>query len=159
MEAARDTLLANLSGARRHVLAAADGLDEADLARPLVPSGWTIAALLSHLALDDEMFWIGAVLGGDPDAIADLTDGWSTGWTGAAAIERYRAEIERSDRILATADLDRPPAWTPPPEVFPFPPFEASWQVVDHLLVETATHAGHLDIVRELIDGRQYLVL
>jgi len=26
-------------------------------------------------------------------------------------------------------------------------------------MTETATHAGHLDIVRELIDGRQWLVL
>ncbi len=28
-----------------------------------------------------------------------------------------------------------------------------------HHLVETATHAGHLDVVRELLDGKQYLVL
>jgi hypothetical protein len=28
-----------------------------------------------------------------------------------------------------------------------------------HVLVETATHAGHLDAVRELIDGRKWLVL
>jgi hypothetical protein len=31
--------------------------------------------------------------------------------------------------------------------------------VLVHVLVETATHAGHLDAVRELLDGRQYLVL
>ncbi|MEZ5201863.1 MAG: DUF664 domain-containing protein [Micropruina glycogenica] len=30
---------------------------------------------------------------------------------------------------------------------------------VVHVLVETATHAGHLDAARELIDGTQYLVL
>jgi hypothetical protein len=28
-----------------------------------------------------------------------------------------------------------------------------------HVLVETATHAGQLDAVRELLDGRQYIVL
>jgi hypothetical protein len=28
-----------------------------------------------------------------------------------------------------------------------------------HVLVETATHAGHLDAVRELLDGHQYVVL
>ncbi len=159
MEPARESLLANLRAERRHVLAAVDGLGEADLNRSLVPSGWTIAALLSHLALDDEMFWIGAVLGADAEAIDGLIDGWSTGWTGAAALDRYRTEIERSDRILAAADLDRPPLWTPPPEVFPFPPFADSWQVVLRVLVETSTHAGHLDIVRELIDGHQHLVV
>ena len=31
--------------------------------------------------------------------------------------------------------------------------------VIVHVLVETATHAGQLDAVRELIDGRQYIVL
>jgi hypothetical protein len=31
--------------------------------------------------------------------------------------------------------------------------------VLVHVLVETATHAGHLDAVRELLDGRQYIVL
>ncbi|WP_370544393.1 DUF664 domain-containing protein [Frondihabitans sp. VKM Ac-2883] len=28
-----------------------------------------------------------------------------------------------------------------------------------HVITETAAHAGHLDIARELIDGRQNLVL
>jgi len=28
-----------------------------------------------------------------------------------------------------------------------------------HVIVETACHAGHLDAVRELIDGRRWLVL
>jgi hypothetical protein len=31
--------------------------------------------------------------------------------------------------------------------------------VMMHVLTETATHAGHLDAVRELLDGRQYVVL
>ena len=31
--------------------------------------------------------------------------------------------------------------------------------VIVHVLIETATHAGHLDAARELIDGRQYIVL
>jgi hypothetical protein len=31
--------------------------------------------------------------------------------------------------------------------------------IVVHMIVETATHAGHLDAVVELIDGRQHLVL
>ena len=28
-----------------------------------------------------------------------------------------------------------------------------------HVITETACHAGHLDAARELIDGRQHLVL
>ena len=28
-----------------------------------------------------------------------------------------------------------------------------------HMIVETSVHAGHLDTTRELIDGRQWIVL
>ena len=31
--------------------------------------------------------------------------------------------------------------------------------VIMHVIVETSTHAGHLDVVRELLDGRQHIVL
>jgi hypothetical protein len=31
--------------------------------------------------------------------------------------------------------------------------------VMLHVITETATHAGHLDVVRELIDGRRWIVL
>jgi len=68
-------------------------------------------------------------------------------------------EIRRSDAIIAGTDLDAPPAqrderW-------------ASWgadfpdlrSVILHVLTETSIHAGHLDAVRELIDGRQWVVV
>ena len=32
-------------------------------------------------------------------------------------------------------------------------------EIILHVMTETAGHAGHLDAVRELIDGRQWLVL
>lgn len=159
MDAGSADLLAFLDQERQHVLDAVAGLGEADLTRALVPSGWTIAGMLSHLAIDDELFWIGAVLGADPDAINDVQDGWRTGLAGAEAIERYRAEVERSNRILAVADLTARPLWRPPPEVFDAPTFSTGEEVVLRVLTETATHAGHLDIVRELIDGHQHLVL
>lgn len=31
--------------------------------------------------------------------------------------------------------------------------------VILHVIIETATHAGQLDAVRELIDGRQHIVI
>ena len=72
---------------------------------------------------------------------------------------RYREAVQKTRSILATSDLSDPPRWTPPPEVFPFPPFEDSWQCGFRLLSETATHAGHLDLVRETLDGHQHLVV
>lgn len=63
--------------------------------------------LLNHLAFDDEMFWISAVLGGDEQAIGALRDGWASDpMTGSAAIEAYERKIGRSDKILSGIDLD-----------------------------------------------------
>ena len=77
----------------------------------LTPSGWTMTQLLNHLAFDDEMFWISAVLGGDATAIAGLHNGWaSKPMTGAEAVNLYKREIARSDAVLAEVDLDAPPA-------------------------------------------------
>jgi hypothetical protein len=156
----RTALLAHLDAERRHVLAAVAGLGEGDLTRPVAPSGWSIAQLLHHLTYDDEMFWAGAIIGGDEECIGLLRDGWAVPvTTGADAVAAYRRWTRHVDALLADVDLDAPPRWWPPQEVFPFPPFADARACVLRLLVETATHAGHLDLVRERIDGRQHLVV
>lgn len=153
-------LLAHLASGRSHVLRAVDGLPDEVMDRALVPSGWTPTQLLNHLAFDDEMFWISAVLGGDNRAIAGLHDGWaSTPMTGAEAITIYRREIARSDEILAGIDLAAPPRWWPPASVLDAPPMSDGREVLFRVLAETSVHAGHLDIVREFIDGHQDLVV
>ena len=156
----RSALLGHLQAERRHVLAATDGLAEADLTRAVAPSGWSIGQLLNHLTYDDEIFWGSAIAGGDDEAIGLIQDGWKVPVTsGADAIERYQLWSRRSDVVLAEADLDAPPRWWPPHDVFPFPPFEDVRRCLLRLLVETATHAGHLDLAREGIDGHQHLVV
>jgi uncharacterized damage-inducible protein DinB len=156
----RAALLAHLRAEREHVLAAVDGLAEDDLTRAVAPSGWSIAQLLNHLAFDDEIFWGCAIVGGNEEAIGLVQDGWRAQVTsGADAVEHYRHWGRRTDAVLAEVDLDGPPRWWPPQKVFPFPPFAHARQCVLRLLVETATHAGHLDLVREGIDGTQHLVV
>ena len=156
----RAELLAHLDAERRHVLAAVDGLGEEDLTRAAAPSGWSIAQLLNHLTYDDEIFWAGAILGGDEECIGLIQDGWKAAVTsGADAVAQYSHWRRRSDAVLAEVDLDASPRWWPPEEVFPFPPFKDARGCVLRLLMETATHAGHLDIARERIDGRQHLVV
>lgn len=160
MSRERALLLEHLGAERRHVLAAVDGLGETDLTRPVAPSGWSMAQMLHHLAYDDEIFWAGAVVGGDEECIGLVQDGWAVPvTTGAAAVEGYRRWTRRTDALLGDVDLDAPPRWWPPQEVFPFPPFEDARACVLRLLVETATHAGHLDMARERIDGHQHLVV
>ena len=156
----REALLEHLETERSHVLAAVQGLSEQDMTSVDAPSGWSVAQLLNHLTYDDEIFWVGAVLGGDPECIALIQDGWKAPVTsGADAIAAYRQWSRRSDAVLANVQLDAPPRWWPPAEVFPFPAFVDARRCVLRLLVETATHAGHLDIVRERIDGHQHLVV
>lgn len=154
-------LLAHLNEQRGHVLRAVDGLTDEHLQRSRVPSGWTMTSLLTHLAYDDEMFWIGAILGGEAGAIEALRDGWSASaaMSGTDAIALYRSEIDRSNQILADLDLGAPPSWWPPPSVFDAPPMRDGREVLFRVFTETAVHAGHLDIVRELIDGHQHIVV
>ncbi|MFE3204768.1 DinB family protein [Embleya sp. NPDC059237] len=156
------TLLHVLNGKRRHVLGILEGLDEEALRRPVLPSGWTCLGLVHHLALDDEKFWFRAVAAGEQTAIEEILgseDAWRPAprKTAEEIFALYRREGELADTFLAGADLDAAPRW--------WPDFFADWrydnlrEVVLHVITETATHAGHLDAVRELVDGRQRLVI
>lgn len=159
----KEVLRRALAAARRHILDQLEGLDEAQLRRPVLPSGWTCLGLVRHLTISDERYWFEVVAaGGDLDF---WPDGENADWVvgpdvpAAEVLAAYRAACAASDDIIAATPLDTPPAR---PEAWwdeaglAFPDLRA---VIVHVLAETATHAGQLDAVRELIDGRQYTVL
>ena len=76
---------------------------------------------------------------------------------GAAILGLYRDEIARADAIIAATPIDAMPKWWP--DFFTdFPPRPLRRTIL-HVIAETATHAGHLDVFRELTDGTQWLVL
>lgn len=162
MSPERALLLSRLAGQRRHVLAQLEGLTEEQLRRPVLPSGWSCLGLVRHLTLSDERYWFGVVMAGEPlDFWPDGENGdWRVGPEESAAevLAAYRAAIARSDETVAGRRLNDPPQQ---PEKWwaeaglSFPDLRA---VLVHVLVETSVHAGHLDAVRELLDGRQYLV-
>jgi hypothetical protein len=89
--------------------------------------------------------------GGDSWKVADDV-------SAAAVITAYREECARSDAVIAGLDLSAPPGLWPEGLFGEWRP-ESLRMMVVHVIAETATHAGHLDIVRELIDGHQWLVL
>ncbi|CAM3255460.1 DinB family protein [Stackebrandtia soli] len=156
-------LLSVLNGQRRHVLGILDGLDDEGLARPVLPSGWSCAGLVQHLALDVERFWFRAVLLGDPDVIAalgDEEDAWRVrpGTSGSDVLDRYREETALSDAAVTDVDADAPLAWWPH-DLFGDPHLHTLRDVLLHVITETACHAGHLDAARELIDGRRWMIL
>jgi hypothetical protein len=68
-------------------------------------------------------------------------------WSVADVVSFYRAEIAAADAVLDQAgSFDLPSSG-------PLRPTTLRW-VVFHLIEETARHAGHMDITRELLDGR-----
>jgi hypothetical protein len=161
--AERSLLLGRLAGLRRHVVSQLDGLSDEQLRRPVLPSGWSCLGLVRHLTLSDERYWFEVVVAGEP------LDFWPGGDNGdwrvdphepaEAVLAAYQSAIRRSDEIIGARSLDDPPAqpedwWESAGMSFP-----DLRTVLVHVLVETATHAGHLDAVRELLDGRQYLVV
>lgn len=157
-------LLSSLNSQRDHVLGILDGLSDDDLRRPVLPSQWTCLGLVQHLALDVERFWFRRVLAGESAGPAEdagaAEDAWkvSPDRPAKAVLDLYRQEIELASAIIAATPLDAVPAWWPA-ELF------GSWRLHDlreiilHVIAETACHAGHLDAVRELIDGRTWLIL
>lgn len=159
----QQVLLRALTNKRAHVLGALEGLAEHDLRRPVLPSGWTCLGLVNHLSFDVELFWFQAVVAGEQPVVEEILASTANAWEvsadepAAAVLERYRQDVERADEILAGRSLNAAPEW--------WPDFFGSWrldtlrEIVLHVIVETATHAGHLDAARELIDGKQHLVL
>lgn len=129
----------------------------------MLPSGWHCLGLVKHLALSDEHYWFRCVVAGESLDFfpTEPNADWQVGPEESAAdvFELYRAEIRRSDAILAATALDAAPAQPDPGWASWGMDFPDVRSVVVHVVTETAVHAGHLDAVRELVDGRQWVVL
>jgi uncharacterized damage-inducible protein DinB len=153
-------LLATLNHQRDHVLGILEGLSDEDLRRPLLPSGWTCLGLVRHLALDVERFWFRAVVAGERVDLETGDGGWrvSPDEPAEAVFGLYREEIGLANAIITAAPADAEPVWWPA-EVFPDQPTRNLRRTILHVITETACHAGHLDAVRELIDGRTWFIL
>jgi hypothetical protein len=159
-----EALLACLDDQRDHVLGILDGLDEASLRRPVLPSGWTCLGLVQHLAVDVEQFWFRGVVAGEPAVTERVIDGGDDAWQVPAAVAaaevfaHYRDEIARANAIIAARRADTVPAWWPG-DLFGDWRLDDLRDIVLHVITETACHAGHLDAARELLDGRVWRVV
>ena len=143
-----ETAIAFLRFARESVLKKTDALDDEQLRRRLVETETTLLGLVQHLAVS-ERYWVGYHLGGtgSPDAF-DWTMVVPDGTPGAEVVAEYRAAIADSDRIIETIG---------DPESTVIHPVDGEsltmrW-VLAHLTSETVRHAGHADILREMLDG------
>ena len=144
--AERETVLTLLQYQRESFVRKVSGVDDAAARRVLVSTGTNLLWLTKHMA-GAEVVWIQFRFAGLDVARRD--DTVHPGDTLAAAVDEYRATWARTDAIVAAApDLDEQCR-----RAEDLPPVNLRF-VLMHLLEETARHAGHADILRELIDGQ-----
>ena len=137
----RSVLTSLLAYQRNSLLKKLDGMDDAVAAISPVGSGTSLLWLINHMA-DAETTWVLRRFAGQ-----EGTNQGEHEPTVGAAIRRYRAVCAESDSLIAQSSLDEL-CHAPDSE----PVVNLRW-VVGHLLEETSRHAGHADILRELIDG------
>jgi uncharacterized damage-inducible protein DinB len=152
-------LLSWLDVQRRHVMEQVEAMPAAARRGSQVPSGWTPRGLVRHLTLDVERVWFRAVMAGED---VDLPQGYE-GWTAPDdqsdedLLQQYARECRLATAAIDHLSLDAAPRWWF--EDGGAAPYSSLRDVILHVIVETATHAGHLDICRELVDRGQRLVL
>ncbi len=147
----KETLTRYLDTYRDIIVHKAEGVDWAAGVEPRVPSGTSLLGIVKHLAYV-ERWWFQAVLGqrevefpwseDDPDADWKIEQDQSV----EDIINLYRGECAESREVLdGIGSLD---------DLFPQGDDAISARrVVIHMIEETARHAGHADILREMIDG------
>src|SRR5215475_2520195 len=118
MEAEVAALLAALDSQREHIRSVVQDLADADLRRPVLPSGWSCLGLVNHLALDVERFWFNAVLAGQTSVIEALPhteDVWNADPSVSPEdiLNRYRTSIDAANMVIRETPMDTPPAWWP----------------------------------------------
>lgn len=147
-----------LQTARDAVVWKLDGLSEYDVRRPMVSTGTNLLGLVKHLA-SVELGYFGETFGrasNEPlpwlEAEAEPNaDMWATATESRVEIvDLYRRAWAHSDATITALPLDalgRVPWW-------PDDRSEVTLhKILVHVIAETNRHAGHADIVRELIDG------
>ncbi|MGL4176125.1 MAG: DinB family protein [Dermatophilaceae bacterium] len=153
-----ETLLTYLARGRAALRWKVDGLSEYDLRRPLTPTGTNLLGVVKHVA-SVELGYVTDVLGrpsGIPlpwldDDAEDDADMWATPEQSTASVlELYDAAAEHTEHNVRELGLDAvgEVPWWPPERRRVTVHF-----LLAHMIAETHRHAGHADIVRELIDG------
>ncbi|WP_186313492.1 DinB family protein [Paenarthrobacter nicotinovorans] len=147
-----------LNDAREAILWKCEGLSDAQARTPLTPTGTHVMGLLLHLAVTESQYFI-SCLGREienavirhvieaEDAQADFLP--PPGMTLEDAVRIYRQTIVAVDAVLDEVELNSPAV--------------VEWwikhrhttveRLLVHMIAESHRHAGHLDIVREQLDG------
>lgn len=147
----KESLYVSLDRQRDVVLWKLEGLDDDQLRRRMTPSGTNLLGLVKHLAAV-EYGWFCETFGrevealpfdeSDPDADLRVEPSEST----EDVLAFYARARTAADRVIEELSVeDTGTAWTGET-------VSMRWVLI-HMIEETARHAGHMDILRELIDG------
>ncbi|MEI5101717.1 DinB family protein [Streptomyces sp. PmtG] len=129
---------------RASIAAKVDGAAEPQVRTAAVPSGTNLLGLLHHLTFVERALFLGE----------RVTD-WQATFQAAPAdtvtdvVARYRDAVGRANDVLdQCVDLEAPLPRSQPGKPAP----SVRWALA-HMIEETGRHAGHADVLRELIDG------
>jgi uncharacterized damage-inducible protein DinB len=147
----KQSLHVSLDRHRDAVLWKVEGLDDAELRRPMTPSGTNLLGMVKHLATV-EYGWFCETFGrpsealpfdeDDPEADMRVNSDETTG----DILAFYGRARAAADQVIDEVDLDQTgTSWSGET-------VSMRWVLI-HMIEETARHAGHADILRELIDG------
>ncbi|UGT67552.1 DinB family protein [Nocardia gipuzkoensis] len=138
------TLRGFLDYLRTSITAKVEGAAEPEVRTAAVPSGTNLLGLLEHLTFVERSTFLG-----------DTVTSWQATFQAAPAdsvadvVARYRQTVESANKVLdECTDLG-----APVPRPWPNSPAPSLRWALTHMIEETARHAGHADILRELIDG------
>jgi uncharacterized damage-inducible protein DinB len=148
-----------LQQAREALVWKLDGLSEYDVRRPLTPTGTNLLGVVKHVA-SVEAEYLGDCFGRpSPESLPwmaddaeDNADMWATAEESREdVLGLYHRVWRHSDATIDALDLDAPgsvPWWREGARDVTL------HRILVHMISETERHAGHADIVRELVDGQ-----
>jgi uncharacterized damage-inducible protein DinB len=147
-----------LAKERNALLATLDGLDERQIRWPLTPTGTNLLGLVKHTA-SVSLGYFGETFGRDhgqaipwfDEDAAVNDDMWATAdQTRGQIVALHHASAREADATIAALELESPgrvPWWNPDKADVTL------GRILVHMIAETAHHAGHADIVREMMIG------
>ena len=147
----KESLYVSLDRHRDAILWKLEGLNDDDLRRPMTPSGTNLLGLVKHLGAV-EYGWFCETFGREMEPLPFDEDDENADMrvepheSTADILAFYGRARAAADKAINDIDLDDTgTAW--------FGDEVSMRWVLIHMIEETARHCGHVDIVRELIDG------
>lgn len=139
----RDVLVGFLDYLRSSIAAKAEGVSEPEVRTPGVPSGTNLLGLITHLTHVERFTFLGEAVDDWPATFHAADDDTVEG-----VLAAYRRTVDETSELIAGTELEaavrRPSSRGSAPSL--------RWALT-HMIEETGRHAGHADILRELIDG------